>query len=34
LAKNAEVEIQKLTDAFNKKVDEQLEKKEQEILTV
>ncbi|MDX9847253.1 MAG: ribosome recycling factor [Tenuifilaceae bacterium] len=34
LAKNAEAEVQKMTDAYNKKVEEQLEKKEQEILTV
>ncbi len=34
LAKNAETDVQKMTDAYNKKVEEQLEKKEQEILTV
>lgn len=34
LAKDAEIRIQKLTDGFNKKVDEHLEKKEKEILTV
>jgi ribosome recycling factor len=34
LAKDAEVEIQKLTDNFSKKVEELLLKKEQEILTV
>ncbi len=34
MAKNAESEIQKLTDGFNKKVDELLAKKEEEILTV
>lgn len=34
LAKNAETEIQKITDSYNKKVDELLLKKEEEILTV
>lgn len=34
LAKDAELEIQKLTDNFSKKVEELLIKKEQEILTV
>lgn len=34
LAKDAELEIQKLTDTFNKKVEEHLEKKEKEILTI
>jgi ribosome recycling factor len=34
MAKDAELEIQKLTDSFNKKVEEQLIKKEEEILTV
>jgi ribosome recycling factor len=34
LAKDAEALVQKLTDNFNKKVDELLDKKEQEILTV
>jgi ribosome recycling factor len=34
LAKDAETRIQKLTDSFNKKVDEHLDKKEKEILTV
>ncbi|PKP36241.1 MAG: ribosome recycling factor [Bacteroidetes bacterium HGW-Bacteroidetes-15] len=34
VAKDAELEVQKLTDSFNKKVEELLEKKEQEILTV
>jgi len=32
--KDSEAEIQKLTDNFNKKVDELLEKKEKEIMTV
>jgi ribosome recycling factor len=34
LAKNAEIEVQRLTDSFSKKVDELLVKKEHEILTV
>jgi ribosome recycling factor len=34
VAKDAEAVIQKLTDNYNKKVEEQLIKKEQEILTV
>ncbi len=34
LAKDAEAEVQKLTDSYNKKVDEHLVKKEEEILTV
>lgn len=34
LAKDAEAEVQKLTDSYNKKVDDHLSKKEQEILTV
>lgn len=34
LAKDAENEAQKITDAYNKKVDELLEKKEKEIMTV
>ncbi|MDD2198023.1 MAG: ribosome recycling factor [Bacteroidales bacterium] len=34
LAKNTEVEIQKLTDTYNKIVEELLDKKEQEVLTV
>ena len=33
-AKDAEAKIQKITDSFNKKVDELLDKKEKEILTV
>ncbi len=34
LTKDAETKVQKITDAFNKKVEEHLEKKEKEILTV
>lgn len=34
LAKDAEAEIQKITDSYNKKVEELLVKKEEEILTV
>ncbi|MDD2550079.1 MAG: ribosome recycling factor [Bacteroidales bacterium] len=34
LAKNAEAEIQKITDNYNKKIDELLAIKEEEILTV
>lgn len=34
LAKNTEAEIQKLTDTYNKIVEELLDKKEQEVLTV
>jgi ribosome recycling factor len=34
VAKDTEGELQKLTDTFNKKVDEALEKKEKEIMTV
>ncbi len=34
VAKDAEIEVQKLTDTFNKKVEEILQKKEEEILTV
>ncbi|HOP04292.1 MAG TPA: ribosome recycling factor [Tenuifilaceae bacterium] len=34
IAKDCELDIQKLTDSYNKKVDELLVKKEQEILTV
>lgn len=34
VAKDAEAKIQKITDSYNKKVDEVLHKKEQEILTV
>ena len=34
VVKNAESEIQKVTDSYNKKVDELLLKKEEEILTV
>lgn len=34
IAKDAEEEVQKLTDKFNKKVEELLEQKEEEILTV
>ncbi|MFO8022996.1 MAG: ribosome recycling factor [Perlabentimonas sp.] len=34
IAKDAEDEVQKLTDKFNKKVEELLEQKEEEILTV
>ena len=34
MAKDAEASIQKVTDSFNKKVDELLDKKEKEILTV
>ena len=34
LAKNAESEIQKITDSYNKQVEELLLKKEEEILTV
>ncbi len=33
-AKDAEAKVQKITDTYNKKVDEILEKKEKEILTV
>ncbi|MGE0077788.1 MAG: ribosome recycling factor [Bacteroidales bacterium] len=33
-AKDSETKVQKITDSYNKKVDEQLEKKEKEILTV
>ena len=34
VVKDTEVELQKLTDNFNKKVDELLEKKEKDIMTV
>lgn len=34
VAKDAETKIQKITDNYNKKVDDVLHKKEQEILTV
>lgn len=34
LAKDSETKVQKITDNFNKKVDEHLDKKEKEILTV
>jgi len=34
LAKDAELDVQKITDNYSKKVEELLEKKEQEILTV
>jgi ribosome recycling factor len=34
LAKDAEHKVQKLTDNFNKKIEEHLERKEKEILTV
>jgi len=34
VAKDTEAELQKLTDTFNKKVDELLEKKEKDIMTV
>lgn len=34
LAKDAEAKVQKITDSYNKKVDELLAKKEHEILTV
>jgi ribosome recycling factor len=34
IAKNSEIEVQKITDGFNKKVEEHLERKEKEILTV
>jgi len=34
VAKDCELEVQKLTDSYNKKVEEHLAKKEQEILTV
>ena len=34
MAKDAESEVQKITDSFNKKVEELLAKKEEEILTV
>ncbi|HPF92643.1 MAG TPA: ribosome-recycling factor, partial [Tenuifilaceae bacterium] len=34
LAKDAEAEIQKITDSYNKKIEELLVKKEEEILTV
>ncbi len=34
VAKDAEAEMQKITDSFGKKVDEVLEKKEKEIMTV
>jgi ribosome recycling factor len=34
VTKDTESEIQKLTDQFNKKVDEVLERKEKEIMTV
>jgi ribosome recycling factor len=34
VAKDHESELQKLTDNFNKRVDELLEKKEKEIMTV
>jgi ribosome recycling factor len=34
VAKDTEGEIQKLTDQFNKKADEVLERKEKEIMTV
>lgn len=34
LAKDSEVKVQKITDSFNKKIDEHLERKEKEILTV
>jgi len=34
IAKDAEEEVQKLTDKYNKKVEELLEQKEEEILTV
>ncbi len=34
VAKDSEVEVQKITDNFNKKVEEHLQKKEKEILTV
>lgn len=33
-AKDAETKVQKVTDTYNKKVDEHLEKKEKEIMTV
>ncbi len=34
IAKDCETEMQKITDNFNKKIDEVLEKKEKEIMTV
>lgn len=34
LAKDAETKVQKITDSYNKKVDEHLERKEKEIWTV
>ncbi|HNV53527.1 MAG TPA: ribosome recycling factor, partial [Tenuifilaceae bacterium] len=34
VAKDAETKVQKVTDTYNKKVDEHLEKKEKEIMTV
>ena len=34
VAKDSEHEVQKMTDSFNKKIEEHLEKKEKEILTV
>ncbi len=34
IAKDNEAELQKLTDSFNKKVDEALDRKEKEIMTV
>ena len=34
LAKDAEAEIQNLTDTFNKKVDNELERKEKDIMTI
>lgn len=34
LAKDAEAEIQKLTDTFNKKIDTELSRKEQDIMTI
>jgi ribosome recycling factor len=34
VAKDTEIELQKLTDTFNKKIDEILSKKEKEIMTI
>lgn len=34
MAKDAETKVQKITDSYNKKVDDHLERKEKEILTV
>jgi ribosome recycling factor len=34
VAKDAEAEVQKITDSFMKKIDEMFEKKEKDIMTV